>query len=66
MAKLTLSISDKEKIFWIKSFAKTNQTSVSKLFESYLDSLMAFDQKEFALSDRLANLRQPDKRPQDI
>lgn len=63
MEKLTLSIHDKEKIAWIKAFAKAHQTSVSRLFESYLDALMAFDQTEVTLSDTLQKLRQPGKRP---
>lgn len=39
MEKLTLSIKDREKIAWIKNFAKTHDTSVSQLFETYVDAL---------------------------
>lgn len=63
MEKLTLSIKDKEKIKWIKTFAKTHQTSISRLFESYMDALQTFDQKEVNLSLNLQSLRQPGKRP---
>jgi hypothetical protein len=37
MEKLTLSIRDKKKIDWAKSFVKMNNTSLSQLFEAYLD-----------------------------
>ncbi len=63
MEKLTLSVQDKEKIIRIKAFAKANQTSVSRLFESYIDALIAFDQAEIKLSDTLHSLKQPGKRP---
>lgn len=65
MEKLTLSIQDKEKVARIKTFAKENRTSVSRLFESYLDALMAFDQQEVILNDTLQKLRQPGERPSD-
>lgn len=63
MEKLTLSIRDAKKIEWAKEFAKKNDTSVSRLFESYLEALMAFDQKKVVLSKKLSSLRQPGKRP---
>ena len=63
MEKLTLSISNKEKIDWIKSFAKANHTSVSHLFERYLDALRSFDKTEVQLSADLIALKQPGKRP---
>ncbi|WP_162417738.1 DUF6364 family protein [Cyclobacterium roseum] len=63
MEKLTLSIKDKEKIKWAKSFAKEKNTNVSRLFESFLESLMSFEQKEVILSKNLQNLRQPGSRP---
>lgn len=63
MEKLTLSIRDREKIEWAKSFAKENETSISWLFEDYLGALMAFDQREVTLSQPLQALRQPSQRP---
>lgn len=63
MEKLTLSIRDKEKVKWAKSFAKEKNTNVSRLFESFLESLMTFDQKELVMSEKLQNLRQPGGRP---
>ena len=63
MEKLTLSIHEKEKIAWVKAFAKANDTSVSQLFENYVDALRVFDQSEVKLSDHLQSLRQPGKRP---
>ena len=63
MGKLTLSIRDKEAIKWVKAYAKSHDTNVSRLFESYLESLMAFEQKEVHLSQKLQNLRQPGQRP---
>lgn len=63
MEKLTLSIQDKEKIAWVKAFAKAHDTSVSQLFEKYVDTLMAFDQTDVKLSNTLQSLRQPGKRP---
>ncbi len=63
MEKLTLSIQNKEKIAQIKAFAKAHQTSVSRLFESYIESLLAFDRAEVKLSDTLQSLKQPGKRP---
>lgn len=65
MEKLTLSIRDKEKIAWAKTFAKANDTSLSELFERYLESLMAFDQKQVVLSTSLKNLKQSRDRPSD-
>jgi len=65
MEKLTLSIHDKEKIAWVKAFAKENNTSVSQLFEKYVDSLKAFDQSEVKLSTNLQSLRQPGVRPKE-
>ena len=65
MEKLTLSIRDRKKIEWVKAFAKENETSVSRLFEDYLGALMAFDQREVTLSDSLAALRQPGRRPSE-
>ena len=65
MEKLTLSIRDQEKIKWIKTFAKENETSVSRLFENYLGALMAFDQREVTLSETLTSLRQPGRRPSE-
>lgn len=63
MEKLTLSIHDKEKIERIKVFAKTHNTSVSQLFEKYIDALLAFDQSDIKLSSQLKSLKQPGKRP---
>jgi len=63
MEKLTLSIGSKEKIAWVKVFAKANETSVSQLFESYVDALMEFDKKEVKLTNTLKTLRKPGKRP---
>ncbi len=63
MEKLTLSIRDKEKVTWAKSFAKEKNTNVSRLFETFLESLMTFEQKEVVLSQNLRNLRQPGGRP---
>jgi len=63
MEKLTLSIQDKERIEWVKDFVRTNNTSVSRLFEDYISSLMAFERAEVKLSDTLKALRQPGKRP---
>ena len=65
MEKLTLSIRDREKVEWAKTFAKEHETSVSRLFEEYLGALMAFDQREVTLSESLQSLRQPDQRPSD-
>jgi hypothetical protein len=65
MEKLTLSIRDKEKIDWAKSFVKRNNTSLSQLFEAYLDSLMAFDQKIVTISQELKSLKQPGQRPSE-
>lgn len=63
MEKLTLSIQDKEKIVQIKAFAKAHQTSVSRLFESYIEAIIAFDQTEVKVNNTLQSLRQPGKRP---
>lgn len=63
MGKLTLSIHDKEKIARVKSFAKTHDTSVSQLFEKYIDALLEFDQSDIKLSSELQSLRQSGKRP---
>ena len=63
MEKLTLTIRDKEVIKWVKAYAKNHDTNVSRLFESYLESLMTFEQKEVHLSQKLQNLRQPGLRP---
>jgi hypothetical protein len=63
MEKLTLSIRDKKKIDWAKSFVKMNNTSLSQLFEAYLDSLIAFDQKKVTISQELKSLKQPGQRP---
>ncbi|MEX2564362.1 MAG: DUF6364 family protein [Cyclobacteriaceae bacterium] len=63
MEKLTLSIRDKEKVNWAKSFAKQNNTNVSRLFETFLESIMTFEQKKVVLSQDLQNLRQPGSRP---
>ena len=63
MEKLTLSIHDREKIAWIKAFAKAHKTSISRLFESYIDALVAFDGKKIVLSKNLRTLRRPGKRP---
>lgn len=63
MEKLTLSIRSAEKINWVKSFAKTNNTNVSRLLEEYIDSLMLFDAKEVTLSHEISSLRQPGMRP---
>ena len=63
MEKLTLSIRNKENIDWVKKFAKAHNTSVSSLFESYVDALRVFDQREVSLSDSLQILREPGKRP---
>ena len=63
MEKLTLSIRDRGKIAWIKNFAKTHDTSVSQLFEKYVDALKNFDQMEVNVSGKLQALRQPGKRP---
>ena len=63
MEKLTLSIRDKEKVKWAKDFAKEKNTNVSRLFESFLESLMTFEKKEVVLSQSLKNLRQPGARP---
>ena len=65
MEKLTLSIHDKEKIAWVKAFAKKNDTSVSQLFENYVDALKVFDQSEVKLSNKLQSLRQPGARPKE-
>lgn len=65
MEKLTLSIKDKAKIAWIKNFAKAQDTSVSRLFEKYVDALRNFDQTEVNVSSQLQALRQPGKRPTD-
>lgn len=63
MEKLTLSIRNKEKIDWVKNFAKTHHTSVSSLFESYVDALKAFDEQELHMSSTLDSLRDPGERP---
>jgi hypothetical protein len=65
MEKLTLSIRDREKISWIKNFAKAHDTSVSQLFEQYVEALWKFDETEVKISNRLQSLRQPGKRPSD-
>lgn len=65
MEKLTLSIRNKEKIVWAKKFAKANDTSLSELFERYLESLMEFDQKQLVLSNSLQSLKQPGTRPSE-
>lgn len=58
MEKLTLSIRSKEKIASAKAIAKANKTSLSKLFEEYLDALIAFDRIEVTLDQELQNLKQ--------
>lgn len=63
MEKLTLSIRKKENIDWVKKFARAHDTSVSSLFESYVDALRVFDQQEVKLSESLQALREPGKRP---
>ena len=63
MEKLTLSIRDKGKIAWAKAFAKSNNTSLSRLFEDYLSLLEEFDKKEVVLGDAFRQLRDPGKRP---
>ncbi len=63
MEKLTLSVRDKEKIKWAKAYAKSHDTSISRLFESFLESLVSFEQKKITLSKNLQNLRHPGKRP---
>lgn len=63
MNKLTLSIADKEKIAWAKAFAKSNNTSLSRLFENYLNLLEEFDKKEVILGSAFRQLRDPGKRP---
>ncbi|MCC5931397.1 MAG: hypothetical protein JJU28_19270 [Cyclobacteriaceae bacterium] len=65
MEKLTLSIRDREKITWIKNFAKTHDISVSQLFENYVEALRKFDEMEVKINPRLQSLRQPGKRPTD-
>ena len=67
MEKLTLSIRSKEKIALAKTIAKANKTSLSRLFEDYLDALIAFDQAEVNLSKELQALKQsePGKRPSE-
>ncbi|CAD5274348.1 MULTISPECIES: DUF6364 family protein [unclassified Imperialibacter] len=63
MEKLTLSVRDKSKISWAKSFAKMNNTSLSQLFETYIDSLIQFDEKKVTLSKEIKSLKQPGQRP---
>ncbi|MEM9328861.1 MAG: DUF6364 family protein [Bacteroidota bacterium] len=63
MEKLTLSIKDKETIDWIKSFAKANDTNVSRIFESHIEALKAFEQQEVELDDAMKDLIQPGERP---
>ena len=65
MEKLTLSIRSKEKIASAKAIAKANKTSLSRLFEEYLDALIAFNRFEVTLDKELQALKQPesDKRP---
>jgi len=63
MQKLTLSIRDKEKVEWAKDFAKSGNTSLSRLFEEFLSSLKEFDKKEVDLSNELQLLKDPGNRP---
>ena len=63
MKKLTLSIKNEKKLNWLKAYAKKNETSVSRIFESYIDALIAFDNREVNLSPSLEALRQPGERP---
>ena len=63
MEKLTLSITDKNKIDWIKDFARSHDTNVSRLFDKYVETLMAFEQVDIKISNNLQSLRQPGKRP---
>lgn len=65
MNKITLSIQNKEKIARIKSIARTNKTSLSRMFENYIDMLISFDRMHVRLSKTLRSLRQPGKRPND-
>ena len=58
MEKITLSVRSKEKIASAKAIAKANKTSLSRLFEEYLDALIAFDRVEVTLSDELQALKQ--------
>lgn len=63
MKKLTLSIKNEDKLNWLKAYAKNNGTSISRIFESYIDALIAFDNREVNLSASLEVLRQPGERP---
>ncbi len=65
MEKLTLSVRNKEKITSAKAIAKANKTSLSRLFEEYIDALIAFEQIDVTLSDKLQALKQAesDERP---
>ena len=67
MEKLTLSIRSKEKIASAKAIAKANKTSLSRLFEEYLDALIAFDRTEIVIDEKLQALKQPEpnKRPSE-
>ncbi len=65
MKKLTLSIRDEQKLNWVKTYAKNHKTSVSRIFEDYIDALMAFDKREVVLNSTLESIRQPGKRPSE-
>jgi hypothetical protein len=66
MRKLTLSIRDEKKIEWAKDFAKSGNTSLSRLFEDYLSSLEEFEKKEVVLSKDLQRLKDPGKKPSSL
>ena len=65
MEKLTLSVKNPELIAWAKDWAKTNQTSLSALFEAYLVSIQRSAKHEVELDDDLAALRQVGLRPSE-